>query len=175
MANLATEAERIAQSYHPPETGAPSRYLSDPDTLKELLAQLAAGQRRPVACALAGITEQTFYNWQKKADAGEEPHKSLFVQVKRAEAFAEQKVVQHVLSAAEKPQFWAAGMTYLERKYPDQWGRRSEDSSGPKVVVQIGVKDSEVTVSLTPPTFACSTQPLSLCETGLTGDIGSDK
>src|SRR6202035_1507412 len=140
MPSLEATAQRVADAYQPPDTGRWSS-LSDADTLKELLTQLAAGQRRTVACSLAGITEQTFYNWQKQAEAGHEPQVTLFRAVKRAESLAEQKIVGNVIAASGKPQFWAAGMTYLERKYPEHWGRRSEEGSGPKVVVQIGVKD----------------------------------
>jgi hypothetical protein len=44
--------------------------------------------------------------------------------------------------------FWTAGMTWAERKFPDRWGRRQEDAQTPRVVVQIGVKDSDVQVNL---------------------------
>ena len=37
---------------------------------------------------------------------------------------------------------------YLERKHPDRWGRRQEDSGTPIVVVQFGVKDSDVTFNV---------------------------
>jgi len=52
-----------------------------------------------------------------------------------------------VRAAGKQPQFWAAEMTYLERKYPDRWGRRQDDQSVPKVIVQIGIKDSDVSIS----------------------------
>jgi hypothetical protein len=175
MPSLETTAQRIADAYQPPDTGRWSA-LSDANTLTELLTQLAAGQRRTVACQMAGITERTLYRWIEQADAGEEPQRTLVSAVKRAEAIAESRIVGNVIAASEKPQFWAAGMTYLERKYPEQWGRRSEDSSSPKVIVQIGVKDSDVQVSVSAlePTFACSTQALSPAQPLLIGDVASD-
>jgi hypothetical protein len=39
-------------------------------------------------------------------------------------------------------------MTYLERKYPEKWGRRQDDSAGPKVQVIIGASESEVRVNV---------------------------
>jgi hypothetical protein len=50
--------------------------------------------------------------------------------------------------AGNDPRFWAASMTYLERRHPERWARRSEGQDGPKVVVQIGVRDSDVQVRL---------------------------
>jgi hypothetical protein len=37
----------------------------------------------------------------------------------------------------------------LERKNPNRWGRRNDDAQVPRVVVQIGVRDSEVQVNVT--------------------------
>jgi hypothetical protein len=53
-----------------------------------------------------------------------------------------------VRKAGELPQFWAAEMTYLERRFPEKWGRRQDSQDGPKVVVQIGVRDSDVRVQI---------------------------
>lgn len=147
MASLDVEAQRIAAAYKAPSTGRPS-VLGDAETLQELLRQVALGNRREVACAIAGIAPRTVYNWIERADAGHEPELSFVQQLKRAEAMVESRIAQNVISASEKPQFWAAGMTYLERKYPDAWGRRSEDGNSPRIVVQIGVKDSDVRVNL---------------------------
>lgn len=147
MPNLVTEAQRIAAAYQPPETGRPSA-LHDPDTLTELLTQIAAGNRREVACSLAGISTRTLSRWLELGEAGTEPQASFVKALKRAEAQAEAGIVANVIEASKKPQFWAAGMTYLERKYPESWGRRNEDSNGPRIVVQIGVKDSDVQVNL---------------------------
>ena len=61
---------------------------------------------------------------------------------------AESTSVQHVRHAGKDPRFWAADMTYLERRYPDRWGRRQDDGSAPKVIVQIGALMSDVTVNV---------------------------
>jgi hypothetical protein len=42
-------------------------------------------------------------------------------------------------------------MTYLERKHPDRWVRRQDDQSVPKVVVQIGVQESDIRLNVTLP------------------------
>ena len=62
---------------------------------------------------------------------------------------AEAEDVANVRRAGKAgPQFWAASMTYLERKYPEKWGKRADESAGPKVVVQIGCKDSDVAIQV---------------------------
>ena len=76
--------------------------------------------------------------------------------VKEAEAAAESAIVRRVRLAADAgPQYWAAGMTLLERRAPERWGKRMDnDSSGPKVVVQIGVSGNDVQVTLAQPQAA---------------------
>ena len=45
--------------------------------------------------------------------------------IKRAESEAEQHLIDLVQQAAEAShQNWAAGMTLLERRYPDRWARK---------------------------------------------------
>jgi hypothetical protein len=68
--------------------------------------------------------------------------------IRTAESLAEAETVRAIRAAANDPRNWAAGMTYLERKYPDRWGRRTDDNMGPKVIVQIGIKDSDVHVQI---------------------------
>jgi hypothetical protein len=41
-------------------------------------------------------------------------------------------------------------MTFLERRHPDRWARRSEDTSSPRVMV-VNVKESAVQVQLYTP------------------------
>ena len=68
--------------------------------------------------------------------------------VRVAEALAESAAVRDVRAAGKSPQFWAASMTYLERRYPGKWGRRPDDTEVPRVIVQIGIKDSDVSLSV---------------------------
>lgn len=168
---LRAKAEQIANSYASQASpiGRPS-VLEDADKVNILLAALTEGNYRETALKLAGISKQTFHNWLKRAEAGEE-RATLFVDaVEKAEAQAESQIVGNVKRASELPQFWAAGITLLERKYPDRFGKRGEDSSGPKVLVQIGVGAGDVQVN----TFACSTQQLSGDIHRLSDDTASD-
>jgi len=52
------------------------------------------------------------------------PHWEFFHQLKVAEAKAEATHVENLNKAGKLPQHWAASATYLERRYPERWGRR---------------------------------------------------
>ena len=51
-------------------------------------------------------------------------HWEFFHQLKVAEAKAEATHVENLNKAGKLPQHWAASATYLERRYPERWGRR---------------------------------------------------
>ena len=129
--------------------GVPSR-IREVDTVAEFLAAIENGNYIETAAELAGFTKHSVYDWIKRGEAGETPFNLFSDALKRAQARAEAAEVAKVRKAGEDPRFWAASMTYLERRHPDRWARRSDDSSAPKVVVQIGVRDSDVQVTLQP-------------------------
>jgi hypothetical protein len=142
-----TVAAAIADTYEPPVSGRPSS-IGDAATLKLFLSELDAGVHMEPAAELAGLAPNTVRNWLKRGEAGEQPFNTFLRAFKRARANAEARITKNVLKASELPQYWAAGATYLERTYPDRWGRRQEDSSSPRIVVQIGARDSDVSVQV---------------------------
>jgi len=148
--NLQQLAADISNAYTPPANGRPSD-ISDPIIVQELLEAMEAGNYMETACELAGVAKVTVYNWLKRAEAGEEPFTAFSYAMKRASARAEALAVQRVRQAGKDPRFWAAEMTFLERRHPDKWARRSEDGNSPRVVVQIGCKDSDVQVCISSP------------------------
>jgi hypothetical protein len=147
MPSLRSQAQAIADSYQAPDVGRPSTFGIG-DTVPELLDEIAAGNSREGACQVAGIAKATFYRWIERGESGEEPFKSFTDALKRAEGLLEGRLTRNVAKASELPQFWAAGMTLLERKYPERYGRRDADGNAPRVVVQIGIKDSDVQVQI---------------------------
>ena len=144
---IQSQAQIVANSIGV-QPGRPQR-IADPDVVQLLLASLADGNYRETACAVAGMSKQSFYQTLKRADAGDDAAIAFRDAVENAEASAEAELVGCVRSAAKKgPQYWAAGMTFLERKSPDKWGRRAEENNAPRVVVQIGAGVSDVTVNV---------------------------
>jgi transposase-like protein len=144
--SLRVQAEQIADAYLP--NGGRPALVSDADKVQVFLAAIQDGNYRETACRVAGIAKQTLYNAIKRAEQGDEASQAFVDALEKAEALAESQTVRNVRKASESPQFWAAGMTWLERKSPEKWGRRNEDGSGPKVLVQIGVGAGDVQVQI---------------------------
>lgn len=140
-------AEAIADAYQPQGTGRPSS-IGNAETLTLFLSELEAGVHMEPAAALAGLSPNTVRSWLKRGEANEEPFNVFLRAYKRARGNAEARITRNIIKASELPQYWAAGATYLERTYPDRWGRRTEDSSAPRIVVQIGARDSDVSVQI---------------------------
>lgn len=148
MSSLAQHAQDIAQSYQPPATGRPS-LLSSESTVREFLEAVGAGNYIETACKLSGLSKASVYEWLKRAQAGEDAFKAFADALEKAEARAEAHLVGLQRKAAEAgPQYWAAAATQLERRHPDRWSRRMDDSQAPKVVVQIGVGAGDVKVGV---------------------------
>ena len=82
------------------------------------------------ACALAGVSYQSYSNWMERGGFDSEadtksPYVAFFEAVKKAESDAESEMVEAVRKAAGAgSQHWAAAMTWLERRHPDRWGKR---------------------------------------------------
>lgn len=163
MPDLAALARDISSAFQPAYNGAHSR-IAEADTVQQLLEAVEAGNYLETSAELAGLSKQTVYGWLKRAETGETPFKELADALKRASARAEAAEVSKVRKAGEDPRFWAASMTYLERRHPERWARRQDSNDSPKVVVQIGVRDSDVQVSLTSVSASPSTLSPALSE-----------
>ena len=142
------EAQHIASLYTPPHTGRPSVCLTDVYRLNQLLKLAAEGNYLETAAKAAGFSKQTLYNWKHQAEAGHIAAIALMDALEKAEALGESDAVADMRLAGKSPQFWAARATFLERKYPDRWGRRQDDQNVPKVIVQVGVRDGDVQVNV---------------------------
>ena len=86
-----------------------------PEVEERILAALRDGNTRRAAYHFGGISHETFYNWMEDFAEFREA-------VKRAEADAEVIHVRHISKAAES--VWTASAWWLERRYPEDWGRR---------------------------------------------------
>lgn len=108
-----------------------------------IVRAITLGAPREVAAQAAGVDPTTFYRWvamgaefidlDDNAVAGLEPKQLRLRQfcqdVKRADAQAVVFAVELVAEAM--PKDWKAAMTWLERRYPGQWGRRLEVKTDP--------------------------------------------
>lgn len=107
----------------------PTKY--EPTRVKRIVDALSDGNTRRLGCAYGGITEDTFANWLAR-------YPDFSDAIKRAEADAEVRHVANIARAAQEGT-WTASAWWLERRHPQDWGRKdrvehSGDAERPIVV-----------------------------------------
>lgn len=96
-----------------------------------LSTAVSKGNYPETAAQLCGITRLTLENWLASAErdfiAGLNEDESIFIrlylELKRAEAIAEDRMVQVVRESAEIKREWLPAITFLERRHRERWGR----------------------------------------------------
>lgn len=88
------------------------------DKAHKILIALANGSYRGPAAEFAGVPEETLSRWLARKG---QPYETFQAWVREAEAHAEIRMVNAITSAATaKPEYAVA---FLERKFPERWGR----------------------------------------------------
>ena len=101
--------------------GRPTK-LTD-ETTNKICHYVAEGNYLDTACRLAGVDYSTMRRWiQKGEQEGKGKCYEFAERLKTAEAQAEAKRVELILKAG-KYDDWKANAWYLERKYPERWGK----------------------------------------------------
>lgn len=107
-----------------------------PEVQERICKVIRAGNYAYIAAEYAGISETTFYRWMEQ---GEEQktgrHREFREAVKAAEREAEIRAVATVQQHMGKS--WQAAMTYLERKFPQRWGRRVDVTSAGRDLTKV--------------------------------------
>jgi hypothetical protein len=142
---LQRQAEQAQQTYNGREL---MLFESQPAKIGRLVDLLVQGNYRETAAKIVGISSRAIRLWMEKAEDGHERYQAVAQVIQIAEGLAEASAVRNIMAAGKHPQFWASSMTYLERKHPEKWARRQEDSSGPKVQVIIGASAADVKVNV---------------------------
>lgn len=105
------------------QTGRKSKYGTQIQAA--LCAWLRKGCSYKDACAMEGISYETFRTWEKE--------KSVFsVAIKKAEAACKVERIATILKASEKS--WQAAAWWLERRCPEEYGRREVEEEPRKIV-----------------------------------------
>lgn len=151
-ATLEQRAEDISSQYldNLPPDRINGRFsgIAEPDTLVTLLKAFRSGLNIKDSCTASGITERTYQNWQNKADADPEgAHGVLFSTLKAERANGKLWHLENIKKHAEK--LWVPSAWILERTDPEQFALRKDTDNSPRVVVQIGVSQGDVQVSVT--------------------------
>ena len=107
-----------------------------PQVQERIVQVIRAGNYAVVAAQVAGIHEDTYHLWMARGEGeGSGKYSDFFRAVKDAEASAEAEAVAQVRVAAR--QNWAAGMTWLERKFPSRWGRYDRTENNTELTIRI--------------------------------------
>lgn len=94
-----------------------------------IVSAIAKGNTREVAAAAAGIGRTTLFTWLaagEKAKSGQ--YRDFLDALKKAEAGAVVGMVGIVRNAAANS--WQAAAWWLERRHPDEWGRKDRVEIG---------------------------------------------
>lgn len=107
-----------------------------PEIQERLIEALRAGNYIETACQYAGLHKTTYYQYQALADEPDPPAWAVdFANaVKEARAQAEVRNLTLIQKAAKDAKHWTAAAWFLERSYPNRWGRVTrvqQEISGP--------------------------------------------
>jgi transposase len=94
--------------------GRPTKYSSQ--RVDRICAALTAGNTRRAAAVYGGIGENTFGDWMRR-------FRDFRDAIEKAEAEAEVRAVAQIAQAAQSGT-WTAAAWWLERRRPDDYGRR---------------------------------------------------
>lgn len=117
-----------------PGAGRPTKLT--PEVTEKFLTALKAGSYIETAAAYAGIHKDTLYEWLKKgsrdqAEGHSRTSAALFSDAV-GKAMADCEMVDLATIRKASKMNWQAAAWRLERRFPDRWGRRSFEVSGPK-------------------------------------------
>lgn len=113
-----------------------------------IVEALQRGNTLSHACALAGVSRQAVYDWLKKGEATENPnsaYRRFAEDVARANATVADEMIGVIRDAA--PDDWRAAMTFLERRFPDDFSKRERHEVA-------GPNDGPISIELVWPTGA---------------------
>jgi len=115
-----------------------------PEVQDRIMQAVQAGNYLETAANFAGIDGSTLRRWVQKGSApsAPEPYRTFCTALKSARASAEVRSVALIQQAATGGT-WQAAAWYLERSYPERWGRTrveiTGDSSGENAPVRVEV------------------------------------
>ena len=104
---------------------APSKFTKT--TVSKILAGVRRGLPYHLAAAAAGISERTFYAWQRGEfpESADEALKQQFLQgLTRANGEAADRLTRRIHDASVMD--WRAAAWILERRYPKDYGKDAE-------------------------------------------------
>lgn len=106
-----------------------------PDVQKRIITALEAGNYFETACEAAGISASTGHEWMARGrgTSNTRPQTELYAQfaeaVERASSKAEIDNL-NLINKAARDGTWQAAAWWLERRFPNRWGRTRVELTG---------------------------------------------
>lgn len=126
--------------------GRPTRLT--PKVAETIIQAVRAGATISAACARAGIGESTYYEWVQRGTGTHKNRRANTVYAEFAEALARAEAELEVALVAQwrqqMPSDWRAVAEFLARRFPRDWGRRTEVTGaggGPVEVMSLTDED----------------------------------
>lgn len=133
--------------------GAPTKLT--PELQARLIQYLRQGNYIVTACNAVGIDRTSFWRWMQIGEQETEGiHFEFCNAAKQAMAEGEAEMALRVRSATRDrvveaapegfvliPSSWQAAMTFLERRYPQRWGRRVQETKHSGSVEVTGARE----------------------------------
>ena len=114
-----------------------------PEVQDIIVDGINAGLTCGLTCARAGVTPSTFYSWLEKGEAAKSGAlMEFFDTVSRARADSAMRLVSQITLQA--PTDWRAAAFLLERRFPDDYGKRSEVTGKDGGPVKVETKTQHV-------------------------------
>jgi len=100
------------------------------ELIEELCEFIAQGFTYDRAARSCGISVSTFHGWMRegKQENAESIYKDLVAAVVAAAEYSEDEALQQVRSAAIVDRNWKAAARFLERRFPDRYGRVKDNT-----------------------------------------------
>ena len=129
-----------------------------PQVQAKIVQAIVGGNDITVAAAYAGIHKAQFYRWLEKGEQQQQGiYRAFRDAIQKAQADAETRNVALIAKAAQEGT-WTAAAWWLERKYPERWGRKERHEvtgkDGKDLVIRVVYAD--VDIDTTAPTFSAA-------------------
>lgn len=142
-----------------------TKLMTNPDVKKKFLDALSQGVPIRVACMYARINQQTYANYRKRAEEGQQEYIDFIEEVDELLAKVQIKLVSEINNGRlvesakvengkivapavyEADSLWTRKAWILERRFRKDWGRESqnEDNAEEKKSIEINVNFAGVT------------------------------
>jgi hypothetical protein len=126
-------------------------YLANANTVACILGAIDSGLTPSQAGASLGFSHSVVSGWLDRAIDTAHPAHKAYAAFKEACDVAwntrRRRLLGRLEKASEKEQHWTAGAWLLERGYGNDY-KLAQDKQGGGVVIQIGIKDSELQLNI---------------------------